>query len=72
VRPRPLTIRANAAECVEITMTNRMPDDREPDMTSMHVHFVGYDVLGSGERDCRRYPGGERDRKRDDVAGDER
>ncbi|WP_249038756.1 multicopper oxidase domain-containing protein [Haloterrigena salifodinae] len=42
MNPEPLVIRANVGDCVEINLTNLMPDGR-----SNHIHFVSYDVLGS-------------------------
>lgn len=47
-RPRPLTIRANVGDCLEITLHNNLQDAEDQDHElSMHVHFVGYDALGS-------------------------
>lgn len=42
MNPEPLVIRANVGDCIEITLTNLMPEGR-----SNHIHFVSYDVLGS-------------------------
>jgi hypothetical protein len=42
MNPEPLVIRANVGECVNIKLTNLMPEGR-----SNHIHFVSYDVLGS-------------------------
>ncbi|WP_408957762.1 multicopper oxidase domain-containing protein [Natrinema sp. 74] len=42
MNPEPLIIRANVGDCVEINLTNLMPEGR-----SNHIHFVSYDVLGS-------------------------
>lgn len=42
MNPEPLVIRANVGDCVNITLTNLMPEGR-----SNHIHFVSYDVLGS-------------------------
>lgn len=47
MRPRPLAIRANVGECVTINLTNQLPEDVEPNRISMHIHFVGFDTLGS-------------------------
>lgn len=60
--PEPLIIRANAGDCVEVTLTNRlpeaMPSHQHPavpvevpwpysNRVSMHAQLVKYDVLGS-------------------------
>jgi len=42
MNPEPLVIRANLGDCVQIKLTNLMPEGR-----SNHIHFVSYDVLGS-------------------------
>lgn len=47
MEPKPLVIRANVGQCVEINFTNQLPPEQEPNEVSMHVHFVGYDALGS-------------------------
>jgi hypothetical protein len=60
--PEPLILRANAGDCVEVTLTNRLPetlpDHQHPvvpvevpwpysNRVSMHAQLVKYDVLGS-------------------------
>jgi manganese oxidase len=47
IRPRPLVIRANQGDCVEVTLENHLIDVPEPNSISMHIHFVAYDPLGS-------------------------
>ncbi|WP_440770626.1 multicopper oxidase domain-containing protein [Natronorubrum sp. DTA28] len=42
MNPEPLVIRANVGDCVDIKLTNLMPEGR-----SNHIHFVSYDILGS-------------------------
>ena len=46
----PLAIRANQGDCVAITLTNEIPDDKAFDhfsKVSMHIHHVQFDVQGS-------------------------
>ncbi|WP_336024361.1 multicopper oxidase domain-containing protein [Halobellus salinisoli] len=52
INPEPLVIRANVGDAVQITFKNELTEDAllpgEPaGEVSNHVHFVGYDVLGS-------------------------
>lgn len=47
LRPRPLVIRANQGDCVEVTLENHLFNAKEPNALSMHIHFVGFDPLGS-------------------------
>ncbi|WP_052342535.1 multicopper oxidase domain-containing protein [Bacillus sp. EB01] len=47
IRPRPLVLRANEGDCLEITLENHLYDVPEPNSLSMHIHFVSYDPLGS-------------------------
>ena len=47
LRPRPLVIRANQGDCVEITLENHLYDAKEPNSLSMHIHFAAFDPLGS-------------------------
>ncbi len=49
-RSDPLAIRANAGDCVAITLTNEIPDASAFDKfskASMHIHHVQFDVQGS-------------------------
>ena len=49
-RSDPLAIRANAGDCVAITLTNEIPDASAFDKfskTSMHIHHVQFDIQGS-------------------------
>jgi FtsP/CotA-like multicopper oxidase with cupredoxin domain len=53
--PNPLGIRANAGDCIAVTLTNEMthtqdaqaPDVNVFDETNIHIHFVQFDVQGS-------------------------
>lgn len=47
MRPRPLVIRANKGDCVEVTLENHLYDAKEPNLLSIHIHYVAYDPLGS-------------------------
>ena len=47
LRPRPLVIRANQGDCVEVTLENHLFNVPEPNAISMHIHYVAYDPLGS-------------------------
>nr|WP_263327488.1 multicopper oxidase domain-containing protein [Neobacillus sp. Marseille-Q6967] len=47
LRPRPLVIRANQGDCVEVTLENHLFNAPEPNSLSMHIHYVAYDPLGS-------------------------
>lgn len=47
LRPRPLVIRANEGDCVEVTLENHLFQAAEPNALSMHIHYVGFDPLGS-------------------------
>lgn len=47
MRPRPLVLRSNVGDCITINLRNELPPDAEPNEMSIHVHFVGFDVLGS-------------------------
>ncbi len=62
INPEPLIIRANAGECVEVTLRNELPttlpDHDDPDVpvkapwpysnrVSMHAELMTYDILGS-------------------------
>ncbi|SMQ76554.1 Putative copper export protein [Bacillus sp. OV166] len=47
LRPRPLVIRANEGDCVEVTLENHLFNADEPNALSMHIHYVGFDPLGS-------------------------
>ena len=47
IRPRPLVIRANQGDCVEVTLENHLFNVAEPNALSMHIHYVAYDPLGS-------------------------
>lgn len=47
MRPRPLVIRANQGDCVEVTLENHLFNVPEPNSLSMHIHYVAYDPLGS-------------------------
>jgi manganese oxidase len=47
IRPRPLVIRANQGDCVEVTLENHLFNVEEPNALSIHIHFVAYDPLGS-------------------------
>ncbi|WP_223587754.1 multicopper oxidase domain-containing protein [Neobacillus bataviensis] len=47
LRPRPLVIRANEGDCVEVTLENHLYKAKEPNRLSIHIHFVGFDPLGS-------------------------
>ncbi len=47
LRPRPLVIRANEGDCVEVTLENHLFNAVEPNALSMHIHYVGFDPLGS-------------------------
>ncbi|WP_144549829.1 multicopper oxidase domain-containing protein [Bacillus sp. X1(2014)] len=47
LRPRPLVIRANEGDCVEVTLENHLINATEPNALSMHIHYVGFDPLGS-------------------------
>ncbi|WP_254537341.1 multicopper oxidase domain-containing protein [Halomarina litorea] len=42
MNPEPLVLRANVGDCIEVTLTNELPQD-----ASHHIHFVSYDPLGS-------------------------
>lgn len=55
-KPEPLTIRANAGECIRIDFTNKLPETIGGNIfqlvtrtyeAGMHVHFVKFDVLVS-------------------------
>jgi FtsP/CotA-like multicopper oxidase with cupredoxin domain/predicted outer membrane lipoprotein len=49
-RSDPLAIRANAGDCVAVTLTSEIPDASAFDKfskTSMHIHHVQFDVQGS-------------------------
>ena len=49
-RGEPLAIRANQGDCVAITLTNEIPDNKAFDKfskVSMHIHHVQFDVQGS-------------------------
>jgi FtsP/CotA-like multicopper oxidase with cupredoxin domain/RNA polymerase-binding transcription factor DksA len=47
LRPRPLVIRANQGDCVEVTLENHLFNAEKPNSLSMHIHYVAYDPLGS-------------------------
>jgi manganese oxidase len=47
LRPRPLVIRANKGDCVEVTLENHLFGAEKPNALSIHIHFVAYDPLGS-------------------------
>ncbi|WP_409254069.1 multicopper oxidase domain-containing protein [Bacillus sp. SCS-153A] len=47
MRPRPLVIRANLGDCVEVTLDNHLYEAEEPNSLSMHIHFAAFDPLGS-------------------------
>lgn len=56
IRPEPLVIRANAGDCVEIRMTNLLPEfiEESPfqlktltDMIGFHIHLVKFDTIVS-------------------------
>ena len=47
LRPRPLAIRANQGDCVEVSLENHLFNAKEPNALSLHIHFVAYDPLGS-------------------------
>ena len=47
IRPRPLVIRANEGDCVEVTLENHLFNVEEPNALSIHIHYVAYDPLGS-------------------------
>jgi manganese oxidase len=47
IRPRPLAIRANQGDCVEVSLENHLFNAKEPNALSIHIHFVAYDPLGS-------------------------
>jgi hypothetical protein len=52
LRPRPLVLRANEGECVEVLFTNRLADDAGEDLpaaprASMHIQGAAYDVRTS-------------------------
>ncbi len=49
-RGEPLAIRANQGDCVAITLTNEIPDNKVFDhfsKVSIHIHHVQFDVQGS-------------------------
>jgi manganese oxidase len=53
--PNPLAIRADAGDCIAVTLTNELThtqDDQSPDVNmfhavNIHIHFVQFDVQGS-------------------------
>lgn len=56
IRPKPLVIRANAGDCIEIKMTNFLPDyiEESPfqlktltDIAGFHIHLVKFDTIVS-------------------------
>lgn len=56
IRPQPLVIRANAGDCVEIRMTNLLPEfiEESPfqlrnltDIVGFHIHLVKFDTIVS-------------------------
>lgn len=56
IRPQPLVIRANAGDCIEIRMTNFLPDyiEESPfqlrtltDIAGFHIHLVKFDTIVS-------------------------
>lgn len=62
LRPEPLVIRANAGDCVEIRLTNLLPEfiEESPfqmktltDIIGFHIHLVKFDTIVSGRR-CQR------------------
>lgn len=56
IRPQPLVIRANAGDCIEVRMTNFLPDyiEESPfqlktltDIAGFHIHLVKFDTIVS-------------------------
>lgn len=56
IRPQPLVIRANAGDCIEIRMTNFLPEfiEKSPfqlktltDIAGFHIHLVKFDTIVS-------------------------
>ncbi|HET9893363.1 MAG TPA: multicopper oxidase domain-containing protein [Streptosporangiaceae bacterium] len=53
--PNPLAVRANAGDCIAVTLTNEMTHTQDPqapdvnvfDEANIHIHFVQFDVQGS-------------------------